>query len=238
MKPAKSALVTGTRSIQERRQLGRMARALIVVGEAAGISADHHLAARHVDHLRALGHGLGARARVARGRLVALDHLEELKHRLVVLVLVGDQKLVDEAVAKQRVIGALEVDPVQHVERALPHLVHVGAQLVTAEDRKLVAGAPRVLDRVVEAAELAVHRLPPADGLHQPELLEVRDVAEVPGERAQDRRVGAIQLFVRQGLDEHQRSLACLGKSRGDPIPAGGGGQRDVRRLPAGARES
>ena len=56
------------------------------------------------------------------------------------LVLVGEQHLVDEAVGEQRVLGGLEVDPVEHLEGALAHLVQVGAKLVAAQDRQLAAG--------------------------------------------------------------------------------------------------
>ncbi len=44
----------------------------------------------------------------------------------------------------------------EDVERPLADLAHVGAELVAAQDRQLVAGLARVLDRVVEAPELAV----------------------------------------------------------------------------------
>ncbi len=62
--------------------------------------------------------------------------------------------------------------------------LHVGAKLVAAEDRQLVAGRSRVLDRVVEPAEVAVHRLAPADRLDEPELLEVRRCGRGPRQAA------------------------------------------------------
>ena len=130
------------------------------------------------------------------------------------LVLVGEQHLVDEAVAQQRVLGVgVELDLVEHLERALADVGHVGAQLGVAQDRQLAAGLARVLDRVVEAAELAVQRLAAADRLHQPELLEVGDVAEVPGQRAEDRRVDAVELLVVERLDQLQRARARLGEA-------------------------
>ena len=55
------------------------------------------------------------------------------------LVLVGEQHLVDEAAGQQRVVGGLEVEPVEDLERALAHLVEVGAELVAAQDRQLAA---------------------------------------------------------------------------------------------------
>ena len=104
-----------------------MARALVVVRETRPGIADLVLAPVHGDHLGAVGDGLGGDRSVALGRLVALDHLQELEHRLVVLVLVGEQHLVDEPVRKKRLVAALEVNAVENVERALPHLLHVGA---------------------------------------------------------------------------------------------------------------
>ncbi len=102
------------------------------------------------------------------------------------LQLVGDQHLVDEAFAQQRVLGVGgDVDFVEHRQRPLAHLGHVGAQLGVVEDRQLAALAARVLDRVVVLAEIPVQRLAAADGLHQPQLLEVGDVPEVPGERTE-----------------------------------------------------
>ena len=111
--------------------------------------------------------------------------------------------------------------------------LHVGAQLVAAQDRELVAGLARVLDRVVEAPELAVHRLAVADALDQPELLEVGDVAEVPGKRAEDRRVDGVELLVGERLDQQEGALARLGEAVGDPLTQIGlGRRRDGPRLP------
>ena len=152
-----------------------------------------------------LGRGCG----VALGGLVLRDHLQELQHRLVVLVLVGEDQVVDEAVTQDG-LASLEVDLVEHVQRPLADLGHVGAQVVAAQDRQLVAGGTRVFDRVVKAAQLAAHRLPARDRLHQPELLEVRDVPEVPGERAEDLAVDGVELLVGQRLDEEQRAPARL----------------------------
>ena len=120
---------------------------------------------------------------------------------------------------------------VEHVERPRADLVHVGAQLVAAQDRQLVAGLARVLDRVVEAPQLAVHRLAAADPLHQPQLLEVGDVAEVPGERAEDRRVDGVELLVGERLDQEEGPLARLREAVGDLLAQVGlGRRRDVEK--------
>ena len=86
----------------------------------------------------------------------------------------------------------------------------------------------RVLDRVVEAAEVAVERLAAAGLLHEPELLEVGDVAEVPGERAEDRRVDGVELLLAELLDQQQGALARLAQPFGDRRPSvAGAGRRD-----------
>jgi hypothetical protein len=138
-----------------------------------------------------------------------------------VLLLVGDQHLVGEAVAEDRVGGILEIDPFEHLERPLADLVPVGAELGAAEDRQLVAPGPRVLDRVVEPAEVAVQRLAATGGLDQPELLEVGDVPEVPGERAEQRRVDRVELLVVELFDQQQRPLPCFRQPLGDLRPIG-----------------
>src|SRR6185295_20153363 len=71
----------------------------------------------------------------------------------------------------------------------------------------------RVLDRVVEATELAMQRLTTADRLHQPELLEVGDVTEVPGQWTENRRVDAIELLVVERPDQVQSACARLAEA-------------------------
>jgi hypothetical protein len=128
-----------------------------------------------------------------------------------VLQLVGDQHPVDEAVAQQPVLGVGgDVHVLQYVEGAGADVLHVGAELRVAQDRQPAADLARALDRVVEAAELAVQRRAIADPPHQPQLLEVGDVAEVPGERAQQRRVDGVQLLVVELLDQGERAPAGL----------------------------
>jgi hypothetical protein len=60
-------------------------------------------------------------------------------------------------------------------------------------------------------------------------------VPEVPGERAEDRRVDPIELLVGEGLDEPKRPLAGLGEARGDSLFGGRSGEGDWRRLPISA---
>jgi hypothetical protein len=78
-----------------------------------------------------------------------------------------------------------------------------------------------------------VHGLAAADVLNQPELLEVGDVAEVPGERAEDRRVDGVELVVGERLDEPEGALASLGEAVSDAlIDVGRSGRRDDLSLP------
>jgi hypothetical protein len=79
-----------------------------------------------------------------------------------------------------------------------------------------------------------VHRLATADALNEPQLLEVGNVAEVPGKRAEDRRVDGVELLVGQRLDQPQRALASLGETVGDAlIDLCWSGLRDCPSLPA-----
>jgi hypothetical protein len=133
-------------------------------------------------------------------------------------VLVREQHLVDEPVSQQTIVGVGELDLGEDLECPLPDLGHVRAKLVAAKNRELVADLARVFDRVVESTELAAHRLAAADPLDEPKLLEVGDVAEVPGERAQDRRVDPVELVVGERLDQEKRPLPGLGQAFGDRI--------------------
>ena len=226
MKSIQSAFVTGRPVDLERVELDRVPRPLVVIRKAALPRADLVLAGFYEQTVRCLTPArLGRRDRL-RPRLVALDHLEELEHRFVVLVLVSEDQLVDEPFCEQPVVRVLELDPVEDLKRPLAHLGHVRAKLVAAQDRQLVASRARVLDRVVEAAEVAIHRLAPADRLDEPELLEVRDVAEVPGQRREDVRVDAVELVVGERLDQPQRHLARLGEALRDLVLQIGPGLR------------
>ena len=92
-------------------QLDRVPRTLVVVGEAVGTGPDVVRTGRHRHHLGSLCDRLAGDRPVELDRLVAVDHLQELQHRLVVLVLVRDQHLVDEAAGEHLVVGVLELDP-------------------------------------------------------------------------------------------------------------------------------
>jgi hypothetical protein len=128
---------------------------------------------------------------------------------------VREQHLVDEAVGEQGVLR-IELDLAEDLEGSLADLIHVGADLVGAQDRKLASDLPRLLDRVVELAQVTPQRLAPADPLDEPELLEVGDVPEIPDQRTEDRVVDPVELLVGERLDQLQgvttRFLQPLGQ--------------------------
>jgi hypothetical protein len=136
---------------------------------------------------------------------------------------VGEQHLVDEAVREQRVIG-IQLDPIQDLQGPLADLLHVRADLIGAEDRQLAADLPRLLDRVVELAEVAAQRIAPPDALDQPELLEVGDVPQVPDQGTEDRVVDPVELLLGERLDQLQGMAACLLQAPGQLGLAVGGG--------------
>jgi hypothetical protein len=143
-------------------------------------------------------------------RLVAVNQLDQLEHRLVVLVLVSDQHLVHEALGQQRVLRRVELHAIEDLQRALAHLAQVGAKIAAAKDRQLAADRSWVLDRVVEAAQVPVQGVQAAHRLHQPQLFEVGDVAQVPRQRAQDRRVDIVELLVGERLDKLESAPSRL----------------------------
>jgi len=140
---------------------------------------------------------------------------------------VGEEHLVDEAVGEQGVLGA-ELDLPQHLECPLADLLHVGANLVGPQDRQLAADLARLLDRVIERAEVPAQGLAAADPLDQPELLEVGDVPEIPDQRAENRVVDAVELLVRERLDQLQGVTACLLQVPGQLGLAIGSGTRST----------
>ena len=229
---AKSALETGGgRSRTARsRPVGRGARCR---------TRSHRRRLRRVeaagdrDHVRARSAGAGPGAAGRERWLVAVDHLQQLQHRFVVLMLVRDQHLVGEAGPEDRILRVVEVELVEHLERALANVLHVGAEIVAPQDREFVAVGARVLDRVVDAAEIAVQRFPAPGRLDEPQLLEVGDMAQIPRERTEQRRVDGVELLVAELLDEQESASTRLGEPLRNPLPIGClRGRRDIASLP------
>jgi hypothetical protein len=122
---------------------------------------------------------------------------------------VGEQHLVDETVRQQRIPG-IELDLAEDLQGPLADLRQVGPNLVGSQDRQRAADLARLLDRVVELAEVTPEWLPAADPLDEPELLEVGDVPEVPDQWAENRVVYAVELLLRERLDQGESVTTCL----------------------------
>jgi hypothetical protein len=144
-----------------------------------------------------------------------------------VLVLVRKQHLVDESVGEQPILG-IQLDLAEHLERPLANLIHVGTHLIGAEDRQLAADLPGLLDGVIELAEVAAERLPTADSLDEPELLEVSDVPQVPDQRAEDRVVDPVELLMGERLNQLEGVPARLLQALGQFGLAVGAGTRST----------
>ena len=125
-----------------------------------------------------------------------MSELQRLEHRLVVLLLVANDELDDDPVA-----DALLGD---HLERPGPDLGQILACLAGAEEGQRAPAGPRGLEGVVDVGQLLVQQGPAAQPVHDPQILEGRDVAEVPDQRAHQRGMDALQVGVRdtghQGL--------------------------------------
>jgi hypothetical protein len=112
---------------------------------------------------------------------VVVHELERREQGLVVLVLVLHDHAVDESVGEQGHVG-IELDAVEHVERALAHIGIERARADGIEDRQGVALAARMLERVVDVVVEGVGGIGADELADQPQLLEVPDVREVPDE--------------------------------------------------------
>ena len=192
-----------------------MTRPLVVIREAVVAGADRRLAALDLDQLKpgVPRWGLGGGGRIG---LEALQpgELERLQHRLGVLVLVADDQLGDQPIA----------DPValEHRDGAVADGVEVRARLGGTQERQLAAARSGRLERVVDLGQVgSEHRLA-AEATDEPQVLEGGDVAEVPDERAHQRRVDALEVLVADAGDEGQRALTRLGQG----LDRVGGGQR------------
>src|SRR2546423_97687 len=107
--------------------LDLVARALVVVREALGRRTHEEGTAGHVDGVTRCRGGRAELA-CARGRVDAGGgQLERLQHRLVVLLLVGDEHPPHEAAGVEAVGVRGEAVGLEHGQGALAHAVHVRA---------------------------------------------------------------------------------------------------------------
>ena len=174
--------------------------------------AEEERAAGDLDRLEP-GVAAGRRARehgVEAGRGAEPGELDRLQHRLVVLLLVLEDHLVD-----LRGTAAVE-----HLERALADLRQVGQRLAAVEQGEVAADGPGRLEGVVHRGQLRVQQRLAAVAVDEPQVLVGRDVAEVPHQRAHQRGMRGLDIDVRQRGDEVERALARLfegaGCERGD----------------------
>jgi hypothetical protein len=140
-----------------------VAWALVVIGESVRGRADRALAGGDLDHLepgrgrpRRIGH------RSASGKLVtpqAREH-QRLQHRLVVLLLVADHHLVQDAVADAALVD--------HLERSGANVLQVLTGLRRSQQRKVTPDRARRFERVVHRREVLAQERPVAETMHQP----------------------------------------------------------------------
>ena len=150
------------------------------------------------------------------GVRLALLQLQRLQNGLVVLVFVLQHHVVDESFAKQRVV-VVPFQLVELVEDFRANLAKPREHLLERRQRKRGALRSRVLERVVHPRHLReLDRPTQVPG--EPELFKVRDVPDIPDDRAHERIVLPMQIHVRQFRDEEQCPLARLGQEVADGL--------------------
>ncbi len=154
--------------------------------------------------------GPGARRLVA----VELGELNRLQHRLPVLKLVPEHHLVEDAIT-----DALLLD---HLQRAGADLLEILPGLVRAQIGKIAAVRPRGLKCVVDLGEILTQQGPSAEAVDQPQVLEGRDVPEIPDQWAHQRGMDPLQVGLGHRLHEPERALPRLAQ-RLDCIEPGSG---------------
>ena len=169
----------------------------------AGISTSSRPvnAGRAAVGLRPARAGAGGRAAEI-GQPLELRQLDRLQHRLGVLLLVAQDELGDHAVA--------DAPALDHVERPLADLLKVIPGLGRPQEREVAAAGARRLERVIDVGQLLAQERLSAEAMHDPEVLEGGDVAEVPDQRAHQRRVDLLQLLVGERRHQLERPRACL----------------------------
>jgi hypothetical protein len=156
----------------------------------------YHLCARAVrGALGELHQALGA-------VVSSLHEPEGLEHGLVVLGLVLQDHVVDEAVPQERIV-TVEVGPGQGFEDQPAHGVEVGVGAGAVEEVEGRALLPGVERGVVHIVELAVGELATVGLLEEPKLLVVSDVPVVPDGRAHDGIVLGGQILTGDRREQH-----------------------------------
>ena len=97
-----------------------------------------------------------------------------------------------------------------HLERPLADLLEVVARLGRPQERQVAAAGARGLEGVVDIGQLLAQQRLAAEAMHDPEVLEGGDVAQVPDQRAHQRGVDPLQLLIGEGGHQLERPLAGL----------------------------
>jgi len=189
-------------------------RALVVVrgtpifrsdGDAAAAEADHFTGAR-----RTCEEVDGARRMVR----LALLQLQRLKNRLIVLVLVLKDHVVNVSAPEQRIV-IVPLEPVESVENARADLPQSRHHLGERRKRQRCARGAWMLERVVHSRHLRkLDRT--IQILGEPEFLEVGDVPDVPDDRTHQRIVLPMQILVRESGYQQRRSIPRLSQETRD----------------------
>ena len=204
----------------ERRHVHEVSRPLVV--EAGRV---HPCPSRRVRRGRAPRR---AARRVAAGGAGAVrtcaflggQELDRGEQRLGVLVLVLGDHVVDEAVAQEgvRAVGA-HVALLEQIDGPGADGVAIGARLGEVEQRQGLPHPAGLLEGVVEVVEALARRLGP-EPPHEPEVLVVGDVGEIPEQRRHQDVVLPAEDGLVEGLQDRQEPLPGLGQ---------GGHQRQPR---------
>ena len=147
------------------------------------------------------GGGAVGRGLLPRRVLGARPELERLEHRFLVLELVLEHEPEDEALPEQWV-RHFQVDVVEQVVRALADVLRVGARRGGPEARQLLPVVSLLAERVVDLVVRVGNRRLAVQVPEDPDLLELRDVREIPDERRLQRRDALDERLVGEGLQE------------------------------------
>ena len=164
----------------EGRELDLVRGPLVVVCPGVAVDAERE-ATSGDERLASAECGRGRIGDVGKRIRRPVAELQRREHRLEVLVLVLDDYAVHVA-ARQQAVAPVELDAVEDVERPMPDSREVEQRGLRLEDRQVAALIAGVREGLVEVAMVG-ERLEPADATHEPELLEVAHVGEIPRDR-------------------------------------------------------
>jgi hypothetical protein len=108
----------------------------------------------------------------------------------------------------------LDAVAVDRVEHALADRLQVGDGLEPVEDLDLAAHRARGLERVVGDRQVGPQQRLARRAVDQPQVLVGGDVAEIPRQRAHDRREHCVQTLLIEVGDELERPLTLGGHRR------------------------